>query len=119
MEKQRAILEPGETVHIMARRLREDDARRHFIGRTVAVEHGVARVEGWTFVLDKTVNEYVKRPGKRVRLFGLGDAANIVNVLPREVNIEDLHYALSADKRLTVTDGKSYHLDVNEFGPTR
>ena len=46
-------------------------------------------------------------------------AGNVINVLPHSVELEDLRYALSARGKLTVTDGRSFALDINECGANR
>lgn len=53
----------------------------------------------------------------RTRIFGLGDAQLIVNVIPAEADLERTSYVVR-DGRLVVTDGGKFSLDVNEFGAT-
>ena len=110
------VLEQGNKVHIMVRRQFEKDLRRHFVGEVLEVTGLLARVEGYAFVLETPSNQYVRRPDKRVRIIGLADSGNIIIVLPPEANLEQVKYVRSKDNHLTVTDGKSFALDINEFG---
>jgi len=113
------ILEQGDKLHVMTRRGFNEDLRRHFVGEVQAATETTARAEGYVFVFDVTVNEFVKRPEKRVRIFGLADSGHIINVLPRTVDIEAVHYGQSKDQRLVLTDDKSFSLDINEFSHFR
>ncbi|MGB2768204.1 MAG: hypothetical protein WBC88_00565 [Candidatus Zixiibacteriota bacterium] len=110
-----AVLEQGDKIHVMTRRRFEEDLRRHFVGEIQAATDTAIRVEGYTFVFDGTANEFVKRPEIRVRIFGLADSGNIINVLPRTVDIKKVYYGQSEDKRLMLADGESFTLDINEF----
>jgi hypothetical protein len=54
-----------------------------------------------------------------VRISGLADSGNIINVIPAHVDLEALSYQTSADNRAVFTDGKSFTLDINEFSAIR
>ena len=110
------VLKIGEIVHIMVRRAFETDVRRHFVGEVTDVGTHVIRAEGYTFVLDQGLNQYVRRPERRVRVFSLVAGRNTINVLHPETEIEKVAYRLSEEKNLVVTDGQHFQLDVNEFG---
>jgi hypothetical protein len=110
------VLAVGEKVHIVTRRLFEDDPRRHFVGQVEAISDGLARVRGHAFIFNSAHNEYEKRSGERVRIVSLVDAGNVMNVLPESVRLEALRYAFE-NGRLVLTDGAGYSLDINEFGP--
>ncbi|MGW8180052.1 MAG: hypothetical protein ACWGQW_15020 [bacterium] len=71
------------------------------------------------FVLDTGVGQYVKRPDKGTRVIGLADAGNIITVLPPEADLERAEYVRSDEKRLILTDEKTFSLEINEFGITR
>jgi hypothetical protein len=111
-----AILGLGEKIHVVTRRAFPEDVRRHFVGAVRAVSEGVAKVEGYVFVLRGATNEYERRPEKRVRVVSLSDAANIINVLPESLDLENLKYTFSSG-RLLMTDGAGYELELTEFGP--
>jgi hypothetical protein len=112
------ILRPGETVHVVTRRLFPEEIRRHFLGTCTAVEGTLARVEGHAFVFDSRRNEYERRPELRTRLFALADAGLIVNILPSSVEIDALSYRV-LDGHLVLTDGRDFRLDINEFSGSR
>jgi hypothetical protein len=109
------LLNPGEKIHVITRRLFDGDIRRHFAGEIVSANESIARVRGYTYVFYPGANEYVRRPELRERIIALADAGNIINVIPQDVNLEELVYGPSKDNRLIVTDHKSFSLDINEF----
>ena len=114
MSKQ--VIDVGDKLHIITRRLFEDDIRRHFVGEVTGVSGELQEVQGYTFVFNSGTNEYKKNPELRTRIFSLGQAGFIVNKIPHEVAIESLDYRF-IEKRLVVTDSKNFALDINEFGP--
>ncbi len=113
------LLIEGEILHVITRRRFEEDVRRHFAGQVVEHEGGLVRLEGYAFVFDPARNEYVKRDQVRTRLIALGDAGNVINILPEETDLEALRYEQSEGKRLVLTDGNCCCLDVQEYGANR
>ncbi len=110
------LLSPGEKIHVIHRRQFEKDARRHFVGEVERYEHGLARASGYVFVVDDlNKHMFVKRPDRRTKLIPISSGAVIVNVIPASADIEQVHYELK-DSTLHVTDGKSWRIDVKEFG---
>ena len=112
-----SVIAVGDKLHIMTRRLFEEDVRRHFAGQVLAVSGALVEVEGYTFIFHPGVNEYRRLPELRTRVFSIGEAAYIVNKIPRAVDVETLGY-LKKDNRLVVTDGGSFSLAINEFSAT-
>jgi hypothetical protein len=112
------LLSPGEKIHVIHRRHFEKDARRHFVGEVECYETGLARAIGYVFVVDDlNKHMFVKRPERRTKLIAIGSGAVIVNVIPRDVDLERLHFELK-ERALYITDGKSWQMDVREFGWT-
>lgn len=71
----------------------------------------------FVFEFDSDIYHFVRRPKQHVRFISLLDSNNIVNVISKEVDLEELIYdaASSKNKHVTVTDGKSFNLDVHKF----
>ena len=84
------------------------------MGTVAAVEGPVARIEGFAFVYNASTSEYERRPEKRVRILPLDDSGLLINILPSDVDIEAIHYAL-VGQHMVATDG-AFTLDINEFG---
>ena len=112
------IINKGEKVHIIRRRNFIDDLRRHFLGEVKEVDGTVVRLEGSTFIFDSSRGEFFQKAQKRTTIINLGDSGIIVTIIPVDMNIEQLVYK-RVEGKLVVTDGKSFSLDINEFGINR
>jgi hypothetical protein len=112
------VVQSGDKLHIITRRLFEGDLRRHFVGEVVGASDDLVELRGYTFVFNPGTNEYQKRPELRKRILSLADSGHIVNRIPRDASIDSLEYR-TVDHRLVVTDKKGFSLDIHEFGPSR
>jgi hypothetical protein len=62
----------------------------------------------------------VKRPNHTLkRIISLTESGNIINVLPGNAKVEEAQYTQTQDSKLVVSDGKTFSLDINEFGASR
>lgn len=113
-----SVVRIGEKLHVMARRLFEEDIRRHFAGEVTAVSGALVELRGFTFILDGGTNEFRRLSGERRRIFTVGDAGYVVNKIPSGVNLEALSYRV-VDRQTVITDGASFSLPINEFGAAR
>lgn len=113
-----AVVEVGDKLHIMARRFFEEDVRRHFIGEVIAASNSLVEVRGYTFILQTGTNEYRRLPEERTRIFSLGESGYVVNKISRDVEVASVVYRM-IDKHVVVSDGRSFSLPINEFGPSR
>ena len=113
------ILEISEKVHVVVRRIFEADLRRHFIGEIKAANGSVARIVGFFMIFDKSKNTFIKKPSIRVTIMDLSSSGYWVNILPKDVMLADLKYVYDSNNKLSLTDGKSFELDINEFGALR
>ena len=113
------VLEKGDKLHVISHRFFENDVRRHFVGEVEACTDAVARIKGFTFVYDQGIGEFIKKSILRTRIISLVDGMNIINLIPRGVDIGSISYCLDQNRRLVVTDGDAFYLDINEFGPSR
>ena len=109
------LVVPGDKLHIITRRLFDNDVRRHFAGKVIGTSGDLSEIHGYSFVFHSGTNEYHRRPDIRRRIFSLAEAGHIVNKLPPEVEIAALEYRL-IEGRLVVTDMAGFVLDINEFG---
>lgn len=113
------LLETSEKVHVVVRRAFEADLRRHFIGEIKVANDSIARIEGYFMVFDKSKNAFLKKPSIRVTIMDLSSSGYWVTIIPKNVNLVDLKYVYDSNNKLTLTDGKSFELDINEFGALR
>ncbi|MBN1782775.1 hypothetical protein JW948_16685 [bacterium] len=109
------LMHPGDKLHIITRRLFPEELRRHFIGEVQSVNENAVRVKGYVFVQDRVRNEFQRRDDVRIRVFSLVDAGLIINIIPAEVDIEEIRYEMTPENHVVVTDGKEFSLDMQEF----
>lgn len=115
------ILNIGEKLHIIERRYFESDPRRHFIGEIVQLSDtsdSMIRIKGYTWVFDGARAEFIRRQNIRERIIVLSERL-IINIMPKEINIDEFKYIRLPDKGLCVTDEKEYYLEISEFASTR
>lgn len=112
------LLDVGDKVHVIERRQFDSDVRRHFFGGVERVDSQAMRITGYVFVYDPGSSSYVRAAKPRTRVIPLGSAGFVINVAPSETDPEAVRY-LEQHGRLTVTDGGSFVLDINEFGRLR
>jgi len=113
------VLNPGENVFIISRRLFEKDLRRHFVGEVQESTDTVVRIRGYAFVYDDNSQDFVKRDELRTRIISLTDARCIINLLPGDANLEDIRYQIDDRNQRIITDGKTFQLNVSEFSARR
>ena len=113
------LVEIDEKVHVVVRRAFETDLRRHFIGEIKVANGSIARIEGYLMVFDKSKNIFIKKPIVRNTIMDLSSSGYWVNIIPKDVKLEDLKYAYDIKDKLKLTDGKSFEIDINEFGAFR
>ena len=112
------IVEPGEKLHIVERRYFSDDVRRHFVGQVLSCTEWVMRLKGYTWVFDDMSGEFVRKPEQRERIISILDRLT-VNVIPPEVDVGAIKYVAVPQRGLTVTDEKSFFLEIAEFTAIR
>jgi hypothetical protein len=108
------VLEIGEKVHIIERRYFAEDLRRHFVGEIIECSENVIRVRGYAWIFDNLAREFFRKLEQRERIIHLGTRLSI-NVIPKDVRLEDIKYIKSPERGLTVTDGRKFRLDITEF----
>jgi hypothetical protein len=82
------ILENGDVVLVSTRRMFERDETRFFLGRTLASDGPLVKIEGFTFVRDLSNGHIVKKAEKRVKILSLSSSGYIVYQLPNVVDLE-------------------------------
>lgn len=110
---QQDVVNVGDKLHIITRRNYAEDLHRHFAGTVEAVSQGHMRLHGYTFVIDQDAIEFRRHPELHNKIFPIGSAQLIINVLPSHTIMEELKYR-RVDGRLTMVDGDRLRLDVNE-----
>jgi hypothetical protein len=109
------ILKVGENIHVIHRKLYEGDIHRHFVGVVQACEGALVRVKGNLFAMDAKTNQFMKRDSPRTRIISLDSGEVIVNVLPEQVDIDQISYKPRPGGGFQVTDGSAWHFDITHL----
>lgn len=112
MRRADSLLSRGDKVFIVERRLFEQDLKRHFVGEVEVCTDVGFRARGYPFFYHPTAQNYVRKSKPRTRVFPFYGNL-IINVLPRDCDVESVNYVAS-DIGTTLTDRKSFELDVSD-----
>ena len=112
------MIEPGTPIHVAERRHFDGDLRRHFVGEVLTMGANALTAGGWGFVYDVNRDRWERLPDRRARVVSLIDSRLLIRLLPTDVDVDEIHYTVEKGRHV-VTDGRSFSLDVNEFGPAR
>jgi len=111
------MLDPGDKVHVIERRVFEGDLRRHFAGEVVKSNDVAFVAMGYDFTFDADSDRYLRAPDRSTRIVSMTDSRVLVRLLPKETSVDEIRYEYA--DRVVVTDGKGFRLDITEFDPRR
>lgn len=112
------MLDNGDKVLVIARRIYDGDRMRHFVGEVQESSGAVMKVSGYAFVQDNFTSEIVRRDDVRTRIFSLIDALNIIMILPKEIVVENIRFEINNRNQRVVTDQESFNMNLSEFWVT-
>ncbi|MHB8523968.1 MAG: hypothetical protein ACYDH9_24865 [Limisphaerales bacterium] len=108
------ILQKGEKIHVIHRRLFDKEAHHHFVGVVDDYENGVARVTGHVYTVDRAKFAFIRRSEARTRIISLVSGNPLINILPPAVDLDKIVYR-QEKKGVRVTDGSDWYLDLSEL----
>lgn len=108
------MLEQGEKLFIVHRRLFEKDTARFFVGEVLAYEQGIVKVRGYTFVKDMFTGNIKKKPDLRTKVLSIVSGTLIVYQLPVTVLLDLVRFSLDQDGGLMLMDEEGFSMDVSE-----
>jgi len=107
------LLREGDKILVAHRRLFDKDVARFFIGQVEAYEAGVVKVTGHSYVRDALGGQVVEKAEQRTKTLSLSSGTLIVYQLPDGVALDTLKF-VSAEGRLSLTDGKGFTMNLTE-----
>ena len=108
------ILDPGENLLIVHRRLFERDHSRFFVGKIEDYEDGIARLSGYSFARDSNDGNYCRKHERHTRLFSIASGTLMIYCIPADVDIDRVKM-VSGDMGLSLTDGASFTMNMSEW----
>ena len=112
-EREKRIVDCGDRLLIVTRRLFSGDVPLHFVGIVDRATQNAILIHGYAFVLDD--GKFVRCGGQRSRVFSL-DNQVILSVLPDDVDVSRVRYEYGENGQVFVTDGRQFRIDVRECG---
>lgn len=109
------ILQSGDKLLVVHRRLFDKDAARFFVGNVEEYEAGIARVTGYSFVRDTMANGVFRKDDPRTKLFAIASGTLLVYRLPNTVDLQSVHF-VAEESKLRLTDGRAFAMDLSEWG---
>ncbi|MHC4878440.1 MAG: hypothetical protein ACYTGL_18490 [Planctomycetota bacterium] len=110
-----SLLEPGDRLLVVHRRLFERDEARFFLGEVEAFESGVIRINGYSFVRDSFLATVRRKAEPRTKLLSLTSGTLLVYVLPRSIDIGQTELRCD-DAEMLLTDGDNFSMNLSEWG---
>ena len=117
MDTRDRLLQPGDVVFVVDRRLFEDDLRRHFVGTVEFCTDTGFIARGYPFLHSSREGNFVRKNNPRTRLFSFFNE-QIINLLPKHCNVDKVEHVVT-DHGTILTDNDTFRIDVSEFGLRR
>jgi len=108
------ILEPGDKLLVVHRRLFEGDSVRFFVGEVEDYGDGIARIAGHTWTWDAYSKEILRKEGIRRKLIALGSGTFLVYQLDAGTGLEQVRFWCEPDGSIWVTDDAGLMMDISD-----
>ncbi len=108
------ILNQGDRVLVIHRRLFENDHSRFFIGTVDDYEGGIARVTGFTFARDIVDGSFCRKSEPRTKLFSLSSGTLLAYYISSDFVMENAQLE-TRNQGLWLKDGAGFEMDVSEW----
>ena len=107
------ILEPGNKILVSHRRLFAQDEQRFFVGEVLSYEFGVAKLRGYSFVVDSIRGVVLRKDDPRIKVISIQSGSLIVYQLPETLSVGAVHFELGAGA-LVMTDGGDVSMNLTD-----
>jgi hypothetical protein len=107
------LLDNGDVILVSHRRMFQHDEARFFVGRTVACDRELVKLEGFSFVRDLSSGHVIRKDEMRVKLLSLASPGYIFYQLPDVKDVSKVHVEDQAGD-VTLMDGKRALMNLSE-----
>ena len=108
------ILDKGDKILAVHRRLFREDQPRYFTGVVDRCEDGLALVTGHSWVREPVSGEILRKPDRRQKLISLNSGTLILYRLDRRVRMENLEMRHGPTNEVVLSDGAELAVDLTE-----
>jgi hypothetical protein len=107
------LVKPGNCVLVVHRRLFERDDNRLFVGQIEAMDGGVIRTKGYTFVRDVMEGTVRRKSESRTKLLSLTSGTLIIYLLPLEFEFSKAEVCCR-ETEMWLTDGSDFSMNLSK-----
>ena len=108
------ILEKGDKILSVHRRLFAEDQPRYFTGVVERCEVGIAVVTGHSWVREPVQGEIIRKSDRRTKLISLNAGSLFVYLLDPKVRMENLEMRHGPTNEVVLSDGAELAIDLTE-----
>lgn len=109
-----AILETGDKLLIVHRRLYPSDLPRYFAGTVDAFADGLAVVTGYTWEREQFAGRFRKKEDVRRKIVPIASGTVLAYLLPRETDVGNLVVENLGRDTIWLTDRAHFRMDLTE-----
>jgi hypothetical protein len=119
VQGENVILDVGNKLLIVHRRLFENDSPRFFIGTLDGFEDGIAKVTGHSWIRDSFTGAVFRKEGKRTKIFSIIAGTVLTYQLPDSLDLSTIRFDFDQDGRFWLLGHPELKLDLSETEHTR
>jgi hypothetical protein len=109
------ILNPGDKVLVVHRRLFEADTARYFLGLVDAYEAGIAKVVGTSWVKDAYSGVVIHKDEPRIKIIPINSSGFLIYQLPDDVDLDTIEFRVDdTEQTLHLTAAGKTLMDLTE-----
>lgn len=113
-----AIIDTGDKLLIVHRRLYPSDMPRYFAGVVEAFDSGLALVSGYTWEKEQFAGQFRKKEDLRKKIVPIASGTVLAYLLPRETDVGKLVVESLGRDTVWLTDHGKFRMDLTErFSP--
>lgn len=111
------ILNNGDKVIIVHRRLYESDHARFFVGTVDGQSDLLIKVRGFSWVKNQYGGNFLKKEEERTKIIPLTSGSLIIYQIPTSVNIDKLYIDTAKKGTSIMKDDSGFQMDFSESYP--
>ena len=108
------ILEAGSKVLVVHRRLFDEDEARYFIGVVDGYEDGIAKVSGYSWILNSLAGTFIEKSELLMKIFSITSGTLIVYQIPSTFDFKKVCFETHGNGSAWLTDGSGFKMNLTE-----
>lgn len=109
------LLNEGDKILVIHRRIFENDKSRFFLGTVDAYELGICKISGFTFVRDPHSNLVSRKDEERTKIISLSSGTLFVYLIKQTSDISKLHFEHDSNGYFFLKEGGEILMDLTEI----